>query len=145
MRILISGLLAVATMSTLVGAAYARNDRTVLPLAGVLRTSSGAQDRVDTQIPVQFGGSIGGGSVVSGTGKVGLGGSSPKDACDRALRTAVSNMQLRAIALGATAIRGVATVHGRTESASGSEYLCGVGNVQTSVIVRGVAVGGRGR
>jgi uncharacterized protein YbjQ (UPF0145 family) len=145
MRVIMSGLLAVAIMPTLAGTTYARNDRTVLPLAGVLRTSTGAQDRVDAQIPVQFGGSAGGGSTVSGVGKVGLGGSNPKEACDRALRTAVSQMQSQAVVLGATAIRGVTTVHGRTVSTSGSEYFCGVGNVQTSVIVRGVAIGNRGR
>jgi hypothetical protein len=145
MRTSASIVLTATALVLLSSAADARNDRVTFPLAGALRTSTGALDRVDTQIQVQFGGGRAGGAQVAGNAKVPLGGSNPKDACDRALRTAVSQMQSQAARMGATGVTGISSAHGGVVSTSGSDYFCGVGNVQTNVILRGSAVSGKGR
>jgi uncharacterized protein YbjQ (UPF0145 family) len=140
MNKLIVGASAALAVMTLSDAAFARNDRAVFPMAGVLNQGSPAIDR---QVPVHFGAA--GGQAISPI-KVSVkiaAGAQPRDACNQAFKQAVIQLQDRAKALGGNSVANIASIHGRTQMTGSSEFLCGIGNVQTNVVLQGTAMRGR--
>jgi uncharacterized protein YbjQ (UPF0145 family) len=137
-------------------AAFARNDRAVFPISGAMARSVGApvdrkeaqfrrmagqpvRSRLDGGVAINFGG--GGGQALGGVRanvRLSVGGA-PQDACNRAFKEALIQLQSKAKALGGNGVGNITSQHLGSKMSGGSEYLCGVGSVQTNVILEGVA------
>ena len=135
MKKMIKFAMAATAVVAISDAALARNDRAVFPIAAALK--SGAIDR---GTPIHFG-STGGQALgpLKVSVKVSVG-SQPQDACNRAFADAIGQLQSKAQQLGGNAVGSIASIHGRSQMTGGSEFLCGIGSVQTNVVLQGMAV-----
>ena len=120
------------------GTAHARNDRTVHPIAAALNSVP-----LDRTTPIHFG-ATGGQALgpVKASVRVAAGGN-PPIACGRAFAEAIGQLQAKTKQLGGTAVGSIVSIHGHTKMTGNIEFQCGVGNVQTHVILEGVAMRGR--
>jgi len=121
------------------GAAHARNDHLLLPIAEALATPA-AKERLNPRIKLIFGKRPAGAKSIgrwSTSKKTNSFGKSDKTACEWAFLSAMITLQARAEKEGGNAVVGIESVYKRIVTTSETEYMCGAG-----AMVAGVSFGG---
>ena len=134
--------LMVLSLSTfLVGAAYARNVKLILPIAAALEVKD-VPDKPTGAVKFFFGTQAAPKTVANlgsyvATPKTGAGGKSDERACHEALQWTLVALEKRAQQAGANAVVHIVSFYGKNELSSATEFECHVGNVIVSVFLKG--------
>jgi hypothetical protein len=121
--------------------ATARDDHKMLPLKDALEAPA-AQDKLDQSIKLYFSGQPHP-KVIKNLGtwptnkKTNAFGKSDEEACNWVFLTALLTLQERARKEGGNAIVDIKSNYRNIETASATEFMCGVGNIVAGVALKG--------